>query len=76
VGSGFLSIILINITYDVFCLSKKVKLNRMEECIRVGIYGGQQWRIEGFWCRNLRERENSEDLGVEGKMILKTTCKK
>jgi hypothetical protein len=26
----------------------------------------------GFWCGNLRERNHLEDLGVDGRIILKT----
>jgi len=25
----------------------------------------------GFWCGNLRERDNLEDLGIDGRIILK-----
>jgi hypothetical protein len=58
VGYELLLIILTNITNDDYRLSKKAKLNKMEECIRVGIYGGQPWRIEGIWYGNLRERDH------------------
>ena len=30
----------------------------------------------GFWCGNLRERDLFEDLGVDGRIILKWTFKK
>jgi hypothetical protein len=27
--------------------------------------------LTGFWCGNLREREHLEDLGADGRIILK-----
>ena len=30
----------------------------------------------GFWSENLRERENLEDLGVDGKIILQYILQK
>ena len=30
----------------------------------------------GFWCGNMRERDNLEDLGVDGKIILRWIFKK
>jgi hypothetical protein len=32
---------------------------------------GIGWAYTGFWWANLRERENSGDLGVDGRIILK-----
>jgi hypothetical protein len=32
---------------------------------------GEERCIQGIWCRNLRERDHLEDLGVDGKIILK-----
>jgi hypothetical protein len=37
--------------------------------------GGGQMHI-GFWLGNLRERDNMEDLGVDGRMILQCMLKK
>ena len=30
----------------------------------------------GFWCGNLRERDHLEDLGVDGRILLKLIFKK
>jgi hypothetical protein len=30
----------------------------------------------GFWCGDLRERDDLEDLGVDGRIILKWISKK
>jgi hypothetical protein len=38
-----------------------------------------EWGIElriGFWFENLRERDNSKDLGVDGRIILKQVFNK
>ena len=32
--------------------------------------------LTGFWWADLRERNNFEDLGIDGKIILKSTCRK
>jgi len=39
-------------------------------------FWGEKKCIQGFWWGNLRERNHFEDLGVEGKIILKWTLKK
>jgi hypothetical protein len=52
VGSEFLLIILINIMCDVCCLSKKVKLNKKEECIRVTFMGDRSGELRVFGIEN------------------------
>jgi hypothetical protein len=32
--------------------------------------------LTGFWCGDLRERDHLEDLGVDGRIILKWIFKK
>jgi len=36
---------------------------------------GREEMHTGFWWGNLRERNHFEDLGLEGKIILKLTLK-
>ena len=38
-------------------------------------YGGQEVHTE-IWWRDLKERDRSEDVGVDGRVILKWTFKK
>jgi hypothetical protein len=44
--------------------------------------GGRKLVCEGrkgiveFWCKNLKKKDNLEDLGVDGEIILKQTFKK
>jgi hypothetical protein len=33
-------------------------------------HGRDEKRIQNFWLENLKGRDNSEDLGVDGKIIL------
>jgi hypothetical protein len=37
---------------------------------------GEKMCIRGFWWENLRERNDLEDLGVDGGVILKCIVKK
>ena len=39
-------------------------------------YGGQETRILGFGVTNLRERDHSEEVSVNGKTILKRIVNK
>jgi len=39
-----------------------------------GIYGGRR-RVYTFWFGNLREADHLEDLGVDGRIILKLILK-
>ena len=32
--------------------------------------------LTGFWWADLSERNNLEDLGIDGKIILKWTCRR
>jgi hypothetical protein len=34
-------------------------------------YGGEERRIHGFGAENLRERDHSENPGVDGRIILR-----
>ena len=40
------------------------------------IYGGEEWRIEGFGWGNLRERDDLEDPGIDWRIILRLIFKK
>jgi hypothetical protein len=47
--------------------------DQIEKNERVGscsTYGGEE-RYKGFWRRNPRERDNLEDPGVDGSIILR-----
>jgi hypothetical protein len=35
----------------------------------LGTYGGSEKYIEGFGGENLKERQNLEDLGVDGRIV-------
>jgi len=37
----------------------------------VGSKFGEEGYIQGFWWGNLRERDNSGELGIDGRIILK-----
>jgi hypothetical protein len=39
-------------------------------------YGGEERRIQGFGGENLRERDNWEDQGVDGRIILRWISRK
>ena len=34
-------------------------------------HGGEERRLQGFGGRNLRDKDHSEDPGVDGKIILR-----
>ena len=56
---------------NIFRLIKYVRMR----CVRyVAVWGRGGMHI-GFWWGNLREREHSEDLGVDGRIILERTLK-
>jgi len=40
-----------------------------------GTYGGEESCIKGFWWGDLRERDDIEDPGVVGRIILKWVFK-
>jgi len=40
------------------------------------VYGGEEWRVQGFWWGNLRERDHLGDPGVDGGMILRWIFRK
>jgi len=39
-------------------------------------YGGKERCIHGFWWGNVRARDNLEDLGVDGRIILRWIFRK
>jgi len=39
-------------------------------------YGGRGEVYTGFWWGNLRERDNLEDLGIDGRIILRWIFRK
>jgi hypothetical protein len=49
-------------------------MNEMGEAC--SMYGGRGEMHKGFWWRNLRERGCLEDLGIDGRIILKFIFKK
>jgi len=52
----------------------KIKKNEMgAEC---DTYGGNKGILKGFWSGNLRERDHLNNLGIEGRIILKLTFNK
>jgi hypothetical protein len=39
-------------------------------------YGGEERCIQGFWWGNLRKRDHLEDLGVDGRIVLRWIFRK
>jgi hypothetical protein len=40
------------------------------------MYGGEKKYIQGFWWRNLKERDHLVHIGIDGKIILKRILNK
>ena len=39
-------------------------------------YGGEERRVQGFWCGNLRERDHLGGPGLDGRIILRWIFRK
>jgi len=52
-----------------YCSGDQIKKNEMGGAC--SWYGGRGEVYTGFWWRNLRERDHLEDLGVDGRIILR-----
>jgi hypothetical protein len=52
------------------------KIEKNEMGGACSMYGGQQRCILGFWWGNLRKRDNLEDPGLEGRIILRWVFRK
>ena len=48
----------------------------IKSCGACSAYGGLERCIQGFWWGDLRERYHLEDVGVDGRIILKWIFKK
>jgi hypothetical protein len=58
--------------YDLYCSPNIVQVIKS----RGTRWAGHVARYTGFWWGNLRERDHLEDLGLEGRIILKFIFKK
>jgi hypothetical protein len=57
-----------------YCSGNQIKKNKMGEAC--SMYGGRGEAYTGFWWGNPKERDFSEDLGINGRIILRWIFKK
>jgi hypothetical protein len=57
---------------NIMRVTKSKRMRRAEHVARMG----REEIATGFWYGNLKERNNLEDLGVDGRIILKCVFKK
>jgi len=56
--------------YGITCCPKRVIKSRRKMGGACSAYGSGERRIQVFWWGNLRERDNSGDPGIDGRIIL------
>jgi hypothetical protein len=57
-----------------YCSGDKFENNEMDGACSA--YGREERRIQGFWWRNLREREHLGEPGIDGRIILRCIFRK